>query len=76
MTLKECTQLNRELRKENQELQKSLVECNADLNRFREHASDRFKWWITLLKENKVPVVSWLIEQDAKFLTTVKYFSW
>ena len=51
-------------------------ELHADRNKFRDHFTRRFKWYIELLGNNKYPTMTWLVTEEAKFLSTVKPFSW
>lgn len=57
-------------------LEKELVEVREDRQLFRNHFSERFKWWIQLLGENKTPNMAWLVEADAKYLRSFKFFVW
>jgi len=56
------------------EREKSEVEGDRDL--FREHFARRFRWWIKLLGEQSGPDLKWLIEDDAKEMRNMKWWSW
>ncbi len=69
----------RRLRYKDEEIQRlnELVQrLENERSNYRDHAAKRMKWWIELHGKGSSPNVAWLIEQDAKFLSTVSSFIW
>jgi len=57
-------------------LEKELSEAKQDRDLFRQHFSERFRWWIKLLGDGKTPDLPSIIEADAKWLRNFKWWSW
>ena len=58
------------------ELWKEVEELRHERRVFREHFQTRFKWWIKLMGENGKPNLTWLVEDDARWLQRVKEWTW
>lgn len=68
--------VERQLREQIHALEADLKELEADREKFRLHFTGRFRWWIKLVGEGKSPSLPYLVEADAKFLTTVQWWCW
>lgn len=69
-------QLRARLKNAESLLEETRRELEEDREKFRTHFSERFRWWIKLVGEGKSTSAAWLIEADAKFLTTVQRWFW
>ena len=70
------TRTERRLKERVKELEAELDEIRRDRQKFRDHFVSRFRWWIELLGKDTSPKVSWLVEDDAKWLRNLKWWSW
>ena len=68
--------VEKRLRERIKALEKELEDVRTDRQKFRQHFADRFKWWIKLLGDKETPNMSWLIENDAKWLRDFEWFPW
>lgn len=73
---KSTTQKLKEAKEEIKELRKKLEEVEFDRQKFRNHFSNRLRWYIKLLGENKAPDMRWLVEDEARFYTKVNWWFW
>ena len=68
--------IEKRLRERLKALEQELNENKHDLARFQDHFKKRFRWWVKLVGDKSAPSLAWLIEDDAKFLRSVKEFWW
>lgn len=68
--------VERKLRERIAVLEAELEWKSKELEVFRKHFVKRFRWWIELLSKNTGPNLSWMIEDDAKVLHTLKSWWW
>ncbi len=68
--------VEKRLRERIRHLEEQLKETERDRDIFREHFTNRFRWWIKLIGEQSKPNLSWLIEDDARFLRRLQWWSW
>lgn len=76
MANKRQSQKIRELKQEIADLRKELEEVRSDRQRFRDHFSARFKWWLELLANGNTPNMEWLVKNDSQWLQNFKWWSW
>jgi hypothetical protein len=68
--------VEKRLRERIKYLETNQAEIDADRELFRKHFARRFRWWIELLGKGTTPSLPWLIEQDAKEMRDMKWWSW
>lgn len=68
--------VERVLRERLKELECERDEMESDRVILRNHFSRRFRWWIELQGKGERPSLAWLIEDDAKTLANLKWWSW
>jgi hypothetical protein len=51
-------------------------DVRADREKFRTFFAREFKWHIQLLGNNEHPTMTALLEKEAKFLSTVRWWPW
>lgn len=66
----------RQLRRRVKELEQEVDELRLDRQIFRDHFALRFRWWVELMGKGERPNLAWLVENDARVLTRVKYWPW
>lgn len=68
--------VEKRLRLRIKDLESEVEKLKNDRQKFRDHFERRFKWWLSLLGEGKHPVMSWLVEDEAKFMAGVERWYW
>ena len=68
--------VEKRLRERIKYLEVELGEVTVDRQKFRDYFSSKLRWFITLMGENKYADTAPMIEDLAKLLQRVKWFTW
>ena len=68
--------VEKRLRERIKGLEAEVESIKRDREEYREHFKRRFKWWIELHGKQEKPSLTWLIEDEAKWLRRFEWFFW
>lgn len=68
--------IEKKLRERIKELEGEVSILENERIKFRAHFVKRFRWWLALIGKGTNPNLTWLVEDDAKFLVNVEKWWW